>query len=400
MLVDASSFDANWPGWSAEHGHLLVPLDVARRAGGHDLVFPVCAERASDFLRRREHAGVPLSAGEAVTLGVSVLRGMGELLRAPDSHGEWWLSDDGRPVLAVGSGTKSALADSRELLAQLACASSDARWATAQEALASEVLRPRRLEEAEDELFAMAEAAPLATSSISPRSSSFREPLGARVAAERQRTHDRVDSDDTPRPLLQRLARHADADLADAFGRATTAVWRRVTQRSGERRARAPWLVAAVIAVLVIAGGIMWPGDDDESATAKGTPTDPTTLASTASGGDPDKVTESEEAGDAEPIDLARQADALLTEYSRCDAEPACLEPLLARNDLEVPADAASQPAGQRSVTLLDDFGDIAVLRVEASDDDGPGGSVQMVVMERQNDQWLLRDVYDAAQQP
>jgi hypothetical protein len=401
MLVDASSFDATWPGWSAGHGHILVPLDVARRAGGHDLVFPVCGERASDFLLRREQAGVPLSAGEAVTLGVSILRGMGELLRAPDSRGEWWLTDDGRPVLAAGSGARSALDDSRELLAQLARAGDDPRWAMAQEALANEVLRPRRLEEADDELFTLAEAAPLATSSMSPRSSSFREPLGARLAAaDRERAGHRVDAGDTPRPLLQRLARHADADLADVLGRATTAVWRRVTQRSSARRARAPWLVAAVIAVVVVAGGVMWPGNEQEPATAKGTATDPPTLAATGSGGDSDEVAETEEVRDTEPIDLAGQADALLTEYSGCHAEPACLEPLLARDDLEVPAGATGLPAGQRSVTLLDDFGDIAVLRVDASDDDGRNGSVQMVVLERQNDQWLLRDVYDAAQQP
>ena len=58
---------------------------------------------------------------------------------------------------------------------------------------------------------------------------------------------------------------------------------------------------------------------------------------------------------------------------------------------------AIDLPSGERQVALLDDFGDIAVLRVDAGD-----GTVasQMVVIVRRNEKWLLRDVSDVAQQP
>jgi hypothetical protein len=58
---------------------------------------------------------------------------------------------------------------------------------------------------------------------------------------------------------------------------------------------------------------------------------------------------------------------------------------------------AVDRRATGRTVTLLDDFGDIAVLRVDASDASIPS---QMVVILRRDEKWLLRDVSDVAQQP
>ena len=45
-------------------------------------------------------------------------------------------------------------------------------------------------------------------------------------------------------------------------------------------------------------------------------------------------------------------------------------------------------------MTLLDEFGGAAVLRAEAA-----GGTPQLVVIVRADGRWLLRDVYDVAQQ-
>ncbi|WP_106813968.1 hypothetical protein [Microbacterium timonense] len=67
--------------------------------------------------------------------------------------------------------------------------------------------------------------------------------------------------------------------------------------------------------------------------------------------------------------------------------------------------DPTALPAGgvidlatqERTVTLLDDFGDLAVLRVEAASGQA---AAQLVVIVRENDEWLLRDVHDVAQQP
>ena len=58
---------------------------------------------------------------------------------------------------------------------------------------------------------------------------------------------------------------------------------------------------------------------------------------------------------------------------------------------------AVDLAADERSIALLDDFGDLAVLRVEGRA--GEGGS-QLVVIVRQDGKWLLRDVHDVAQQP
>ena len=46
-------------------------------------------------------------------------------------------------------------------------------------------------------------------------------------------------------------------------------------------------------------------------------------------------------------------------------------------------------------MTLLDEFGGAAVLRVEAAG----GAPPQLVVIVRADGRWLLRDVYDVAQQ-
>ena len=57
-------------------GHVLAPLDILRRQDGHDVLLPVCTERLEDFLLRRA-GGAELAVGEAVTLAVSLLRGIG-----------------------------------------------------------------------------------------------------------------------------------------------------------------------------------------------------------------------------------------------------------------------------------------------------------------------------------
>ena len=109
VLVDADVLGAQWRGWDAPaDGHVLAPVDIARRVDGHDVVLPVCAERLEEFVRRRA-TRMPLSAGEAVTLGVSVLRGCAQIANAPGTTGEWWLDDAGRPVLATDAATQRAL---------------------------------------------------------------------------------------------------------------------------------------------------------------------------------------------------------------------------------------------------------------------------------------------------
>jgi hypothetical protein len=66
--------------------------------------------------------------------------------------------------------------------------------------------------------------------------------------------------------------------------------------------------------------------------------------------------------------------------------------------------DAAAQ---ESAVELVDEYGDVAVVRLEA-DDTGEESSEtdtqqpahRMVVLIRTEEKWLVRDVYDVADQP
>ncbi len=116
-------------------------------------------------------------------------------------------------------------------------------------------------------------------------------------------------------------------------------------------------------------------------------------------GGDAEDSTHDDPTGgiepsEAAPADLASIADALLAGRSACGGESVCLEGVLETADAQFPPGVVDLPAEERSVTLLDEFGGAAVLRAEAA-----GGTPQLVVIVRADGRWLLRDVYDVAQQ-
>jgi len=406
LLVDVDALGTDWRGWAAEpDGHLLAPLDVVRRGARHDVMLPVCSERLDDFVRRRT-ARMPLSSGEAVTLGVSVLRGCAELVREPETAGEWWLDDDGRPVLATDASSRRALDASAAVLEQVRVAPLlQPTWDTAVRALSAQRVSSHDLAAAEEALFDVTEAEPLVIVSLAPRSAA-EHPARGREAS---RNDTQSAHESAPPSVWQTLVSGVDSDLADTVSRATTAVWRRLrpsphaSARAGARRA--PWLVGGAVAVCILAGGAFWP-TAGEVATGAGGGSAPTPAASappplpaiTASpsappaGDDPPAETTPV---DAPLADLARITSELLDARLACEGAQQCLA--------EVTVDAAplvggaiDLPSAERSVTLLDDFGDLAVLRV-----DTPGGAnSQMIVILRRNEKWLLRDVSDVAQQP
>ncbi len=98
----------------------------------------------------------------------------------------------------------------------------------------------------------------------------------------------------------------------------------------------------------------------------------------------------------AEARDLAQVAGGLLDARIACGGAPDCLATVVA-DATTLPEGAIDLPAGERTLTLLDDFGDIAVLRLDAADGARPS---QMVVILKRDEKWLLRDVSDVAQQP
>lgn len=408
VLVEAGALGADWTGWGADpEGHILAPFDVVRRAAGHDAVLPVCPERLDEFVRRRE-ARTPLTPGEAVTLGVSILRGCAQVIGAPDTRGQWWLDDGGRPVLATDAADIRALDASVSLLEQVTVPPVMQRtWDTVVRAVGAERVSQFELSAAEDALFALAPAEALVTVSLSPRRAA--EGVAAGAGDRPRAVHEPA-----PRSMWQSLLRGVDEDLADSVSRATTAVWRRV--RPGERPVRttsrrAPWLVAGGVAAAVLAGGVLWP-----SAGGVATTDGPTATASAGPGGtatsidaspSPEPGGDSARAGDAEPDaapaaepaapdDLAAVAAGLLDARLACGGDAACLA-ATAVEGAAIAGGAVELPADERTITMLDDFGDLAVVRVDPRDGGGPS---QLVVIVRQDEEWLLRDVRDVAQQP
>jgi len=413
VLVDASERDAAWAGWSVEPGgHVLAPLDVVRTSSGHAALLPVCAERLDDFVRRRA-ARAPLSGGEAVTLGVSILRGCEQLMGAPDASGEWWLDDAGRPVVAVDAAPRSAREAAGEALAAVAVDPRVERaWRAAQEAVAAERLTRRQLEEAEAELFRVTDAEPLVTVVLGPR----RAVDEARAAGAVGPGPAPPSGDETPRGLWHRLAAHVDADLADTVSRATTAVWRRA--RTEPRTRRAPWLVAAAVACGVLAVGAFWPVPGEgsvgpaagthaaglsgahESAGEHEAVYDAAEHGETvgeSSGSGDDAASSGDAPGGARAEDPVIAGTAVLDGRHACAGDAACLAAWIADPAAVVPAGAVDLPSSERSVTLIEDLGDVAVVRVDAADQSLPA---QLVVLIRREDRWLLRDVHDVAHQP
>ena len=162
VAVDAALLGRDWAGWDADpSGHVLAPIDILRRQDGHDVLFPVCTERLEDFLHRRAGGG-ELAVGEAVTVVVSLLRGIAELSStAVGARGVWWLTDAGRPVAATDTGTASL---DEQTAAHIRAVATEVPSLAhiledAAETLTDSRRRARELERAEAAIFAIADPA-------------------------------------------------------------------------------------------------------------------------------------------------------------------------------------------------------------------------------------------------
>lgn len=405
VLVDADLLGPEWGGWdAAPDGHVLAALDVVRRQDGHDAVVPVCPESLEAFLARRRASAAPLRAAEAVTIGVSLLRGCGEIVDRAGTAGAWWLTETGRPVFATDAAGPPILEGTRLLLDDLArAAPHPTAWAEADAALSAVRISAAELDRAELGLFAVAAPAPLdlaRTPAARPAEAAGRLGSAATIEAE------------PPRGLWESLARHVDADLADAVSRATTSVWRRARAAPPTGRRRAPLLTGAAVAVAVIGVGLTWPADPGDVATAGGDGSTRSVVAPSASAespgvspsaatavpaASPEAVTAPSDGASGEAAadeDLVRVAVTLLAGLDECGEDAECR----ARIVMDAGATpAVGIPAERRQIALLDDFGGVAVLRVDDTSGETPS---QLIVIARRDGEWLLRDVHDATQQP
>jgi hypothetical protein len=392
LLVDRDALDS-WPGWAATDEHVLAPLDVIRRSDGHDVVLPMLAEALDGLLARRLDIGAPLSTGEGITAAVSILRGLRAQPRSgePTARAQWWLTDDGRPVLVEGAGNATPRQASADVLAVLAKALSAGPAAEAVAALAGAVAdestRRRELTAREAALFSLAEPEPIAMDIVTPLRTRARTPPTTDPAPQ----DDALPSASPASPLWHRLAGHLDAGMADAVSDAITAVVRRL--RAGGAGRRRPIVVGAILAAAILGVGLLWPdGGSDEGAVAAPTPG----IVGADDGAAPsDGPARTPDAPAAEAALVPEAALADLLERRRGCVDAACLAAVVEDPSRALPPGAIDAAAAQRSIRVVDDLGGLVVLAVTAASFDD-----QLVTIVGTDDEWRIRDAYIVADPP
>lgn len=195
---------------------------------------------------------------------------------------------------------------------------------------------------------------------------------------------------------------------------------RRVHGASRPRR-RAPFVLAALVAAAVLAVGLSWPadarpdagrGEPGAASTAAVASPSPSTGSSSASPGTAptDSGSGVDAAADAAAPGTGGRTDedsagvsgplAVVDRLAAClaAADPACRADVLEDPSRPVPPGIATQIDAAREVALLDDYGGVIALRVAA---EGDPEAVQIVLLVRSDERrWLVRDVYDIADQP
>lgn len=417
FLVDAPVL-RSWPGWDADPGgHLLAPIDIVRRSDGHDVVLPLCTERLVRFLQRRAARQAPVSAGEAITVLVSVLRGTAEALaRSPFATGEWWLTDAGKPVFAYGDGPDAAMAadlclaalgdvlpETAELRDRLGGGADTSRGSGA-----ADLAHPRALAtalpEIEAALFARNAPEPLATTDLAPA-------RARSVSAAAEHTNDVVAH--STRGHWSSLSRLVDGDASELLAAGWDALRerRRAVSKptgSGMRGPRRGVVLVAAASALAVAGiGLLWPhaGADRPAAHAGGGAAAAQVASSTATPSTSRRVpsptsapsSPSPTSGVSDGSDVAAVVRGLLAARIACGDDVACRGSYAEDPTRRLPPGAIDDP--QQAVVLLDDFGGAAVARVTSAGREGSGRR-QLVLVVRTNQKWLIRDVDDVADQP
>jgi hypothetical protein len=436
VRVDATAL-AGWVGWRfAGAEHVAGPIDVIRRLDGHDALLPWCTDRVLGLLVRRTAAGSALSSGECSTLVVSLLRGLDELGAGVGEvqTGMWWLTDGGRPTFVIGQGDDPR-AGAAEIVARLAEDCGDKALGrvlrAVEQGLEKALTQPRvprrSLEQWEQELLAIAAPRPLGRETLTPeRSRDVARAAPADPAASLSRASRRGGRRRSGPPGSRALLRGGSAALMSALDVVRSRIRARPTTRTGrtERRAtpgkdsavprsrRRVLLFAGAAAVAVLAGGLLWPtGDAADSANAareqkpSAQPSDAASATPSADG--------AEREGTAAPTppvqdDAAGAAAALWALIDGCrEAEDLVCPAAVAPGSVGVVEALTATDGHEPLFEVVDEYGDVAVIRAGSSGDaveqgDGDVGALadQMMVLVRQNEKWLVRDIYGVADQP
>ncbi|WP_194419655.1 hypothetical protein [Microbacterium abyssi] len=418
---------ADWTGWSFSGAeHVCGVIDVYRRTDGHDALLPWCTQRVEAFLGRRRAADAPLAAGELGTLVASLLRGVRELgADAVQADGDWWLTGDGRPLFVHGEGG-SARARTAALVERIIEHTDDRGTIRVLEEMAT-ALRERRHHDDEDarwegQLFALAAPralrldvfAPERAADLAPRRSLRTDDMSGRRA---QRVRSTTTRRAMARPALLDAVRAAVRpgwEFAVA-ARSRLARRRQHDRSAGDERRRAksaprrsrrrPLILAGSLAAVVLAVGFMWPdGEDAGSAQAAQKGRQPfivdEPVESSGTEGEPSAAPEAASSAPPQAGDPLLLVPTLLDAIAGCAqaAAEACPEALA--DGLLTPAEGLAMRGSKASAaTLVDDYGDVAVVRLSPNDA-ADESAEQMLVLERREQKWLVRDIYDVAHQP
>ena len=349
LLVDATLLPAT--AFGPPEVHLARPLEVYRTGAGHVVLMPL--------LDRPLPPAEVADLGAAVTLAVSVLRGVVAAEAHPTGPGAWWLTPEGRPVFVPVAEGGSIRATAAALLR--ACAAGTAQAELDQLAEELDDPDPLPLDGWEERLFALGTPGVLRLDRPGPEPS------------RRER-----------RQRVQRVRSRRGATWAERLSDAGVQLWRRVRGRAPGGR-RLVLVVAGAAALLVVVVGLNWPEAGADAPEPVASAIDAPAL-------------QSQQASDAPPAmtgadDPAAVAAALLERLRGCGQDAACRATVLEDPARELPhGPALDDPAA--TTTLVDDLGGIAVVRVDG------GGAGQIVLIVARDDTWLVRDVYDAADQP
>lgn len=452
VRMDAATL-GGWAGWKYSGAdHVAAPVDVCRRGGGHDVLLPWCTDRVLGFLVRRTAAGRMLTPGECSTLVVSLLRGLDEVGEGVDggNGGEWWLTDGGRPVFVLGDGA-DVRAGAAEIIGRLAADNTDKVVKRALDVIAQGLGKtsaqprlPRRLLDAwEAELLNVAAAQPLERGGDVPepargdaRTTDWRASVvphhSPRLRADRARTDDarhltaRVRAiSEAARTLVEAMVVRAAALRGARVGRrsapdttsaSTGGVGGGVERASRRRRSL---IVAGAAAAVVLATGLLWPDGGTPGEAADGAPL-PAASAPSGAGEAPAEVQPAETAdAESEPAPPERPEKPHPTSEARSgDDVVAAASSLLGtiagcrvRGDVACAGGVASGSTGvvkaleiaakgKPALELVDEYGDVAVVRLSLGGDTAEAAARLMVVLIRTDEKWLVRDVYDVADQP
>lgn len=411
VSVDADDLDdALWRFAGAEH--IAGVRDVVRTRNGQAALLPWCADALDVVLARRSSAEHPLVAGEVVTLVGSLLRGIIEVAGG-EVRGTWWLDDETRPLFVPGEGMSCASA-SIEIIERIRDDCTDRALGRLlqriAEVAADHRVVQRSLDAWERELTELAAPRPIDAAVYTPELVRELPVHRARLPQDAQRLQERRSLRERGEGLRLRVSERLGA-LRENLRRGRTGV-RRARTTDGERTPRRRrLLVGAAAAGVVLIGGLMWPTGGDQPKGTDAAAVEPTAAESAARPGTASaspaakaKADEKTPGGPGPGSDAASGAGsieditaALLHRIDVCRTEEdsACTAAIVPGAGDDVQGRLAADE-GRRDLSLIEDYGDIAVVRIDLADEQGE----QMVVIARQNDEWLVRDVYDVADQP